>query len=68
VMAAQVLVSRLGWPWWVKFPLILAVLFPLMLASYQLMVRNSFIGATLNGRRYPGSSRMKATAALSKTA
>jgi hypothetical protein len=29
----------------VKFPLILAVAFPLLFASYQLFVRYSFIGA-----------------------
>ena len=53
VMALQVVVSRLDWPWPVKFALILAVGFPLMFASYQLLVRHSFIGAVLNGRRAP---------------
>jgi glucans biosynthesis protein C len=51
VMALQVALSRLDWPWWVKFPLILAITFPLLFASYQLFVRYSFIGAILNGRR-----------------
>ena len=32
---------------------ILGVAFPLMFASYQLLVRRSFIGAILNGRRAP---------------
>jgi peptidoglycan/LPS O-acetylase OafA/YrhL len=51
VMALQVAVSQLAWPWWVKFPLILAVAFPLMFASYHLFVRYTFIGGILNGRR-----------------
>ncbi|HEY4942204.1 MAG TPA: acyltransferase family protein [Rhizomicrobium sp.] len=51
VMALQVAVSQLAWPWWVKFPVILGVAFPLMFASYHLFVRTSFIGAILNGRR-----------------
>jgi glucan biosynthesis protein C len=51
VMALQVAVSQLAWPWWVKFPLILGIAFPLMFASYHLFVRYTFIGAILNGRR-----------------
>jgi glucans biosynthesis protein C len=44
VMALQVAVSRLDWPWPAKFAAILAVAFPLMFASYELVVRHSFIG------------------------
>lgn len=51
VMALQVTVSRLDWPWPAKFATILAIGFPVMFASYQLLVRYSFIGAVLNGRR-----------------
>jgi peptidoglycan/LPS O-acetylase OafA/YrhL len=57
VMALQVGLSQLSWPWWVKFPLILGVTFPLLFASYQLFVRHSFIGAILNGRRESRSNR-----------
>jgi peptidoglycan/LPS O-acetylase OafA/YrhL len=53
VIALQVVVSRLDWPWSVKFATILAIAFPLMFASYQLLVRHSFIGGVLNGRREP---------------
>ena len=53
VMALQVAVARLDCPWPVKFAAILAVAFPLMFASYELMVRHSFIGWVLNGRRVP---------------
>ena len=51
VMALQVMVARLDWPWSVKFAAILAIAFPLMFASYQLLVRSTFIGWVLNGRR-----------------
>jgi hypothetical protein len=51
VMALQVAVSSLDWPWPVKFATILGVALPLMLASYHLLVRFTFIGMVLNGRR-----------------
>jgi glucan biosynthesis protein C len=51
VMALQVMVSRLDWPWALKFALILLIALPVMLASYQLLVRHTFIGVVLNGRR-----------------
>lgn len=57
VMALQVALSQLDWPWWIKFPLILGVAFPVMLASYHLLVRHSFIGKVLNGRKYPWPAR-----------
>ncbi|HZZ34436.1 MAG TPA: acyltransferase family protein [Caulobacteraceae bacterium] len=53
VLALQVALAQLAWPWWVKFPLILAIAFPLMFASYEFMVRHSWIGALLNGRKHP---------------
>jgi hypothetical protein len=37
----------------VKFPLILAIAFPILFASYELLVRHSWLGALLNGRKYP---------------
>jgi hypothetical protein len=49
-------VARLDWPWPVKFTGILAIALPLMFASYQLLVRYSFIGVVLNGRREPRAS------------
>jgi hypothetical protein len=52
-MALQVAVSALDWPWPVKFAALLGIAFALMFASYQLLVRYSFIGAVLNGRRMP---------------
>jgi glucans biosynthesis protein C len=51
VMALQVAVSSLDWPWPIKFATILLVAIPAMLVSYQLLVRYSVIGVVLNGRR-----------------
>jgi glucans biosynthesis protein C len=51
VMALQVALSPLDWPWPLKFAAILLVALPVMLVSYQLLVRYSIIGAVLNGRR-----------------
>jgi peptidoglycan/LPS O-acetylase OafA/YrhL len=65
VMALQVAVSQLDWPWPAKFAAILLVAVPLMLGSYQLLVRHSFIGAVLNGRRMPRPEKSTAAAASS---
>ncbi|MDH6256407.1 acyltransferase family protein [Bradyrhizobium sp. BR13661] len=51
VMALQVALSQLDWPGLIKFAVILLIAIPSMLASYHLMVRFTFIGAVLNGRR-----------------
>jgi hypothetical protein len=53
VMALQVAVARLDWPWPVKYAGIIAVTFALCFASYQWLVRYSFVGAVLNGPRSP---------------
>ena len=72
LLALQILVSQLAWPWWIKFPMILAIAFPIMFASYHYLVRGTFIGAVLNGRRYPrapmGSSGADAQARMERTA
>jgi ABC-type multidrug transport system ATPase subunit len=53
VAAVQVWVSR--WPlhWSVKFPFILVVSFAVLFASYHWLVRPTFVGVLLNGRKYP---------------
>lgn len=51
VMALHALFAPYAWPWFVKYPLVLAVSFAIMLVSYQVLVRYSFIGAILNGKR-----------------
>lgn len=57
IMVLQTALSELPWPWWVKFPLILAIALPILFASYQLLVRHSFIGRILNGPRESRSNR-----------
>ncbi len=51
VMALQTLVGRLEWSWMLKFPLILMLAFAILFSSYQFLVRYSFIGVILNGKR-----------------
>jgi glucan biosynthesis protein C len=53
VLALQALVARLPWPWPIKYAGILLIAFPIMLLTYEWLVRNTFIGAILNGRRQP---------------
>ncbi len=52
------------WPvsWVLKYPFILAVSFAVLFGSYHLLVRHSFIGQVLNGRRYPWRSAVLAMA------
>ncbi len=45
--------------WVIKFPLILALTLGVLLASYELLVRHSFLGALLNGRRVPRTARAR---------
>jgi glucans biosynthesis protein C len=65
VMALQVAVSQLDWPWPAKFGGILLVALSVMFASYQLLVRYTFIGAVLNGRRMRREPKLATTAANS---
>ena len=53
VVALQMWVS--GWPlhWSVKYPFILVASFAVLFASYHYLVRPTFIGQLLNGRKYP---------------
>lgn len=64
-----------GWllPWPVKFALLLGVTMLLLLLSYHWLVRSTFVGALLNGRRHPrvwptpsntGTTLMRALALL----
>ena len=68
LMALQVAVSGFDWPWPIKFAAILLIALPLMFASYQWLVRYSFIGAVLNGRRERGERTPAVTSAGSAPA
>jgi ABC-type multidrug transport system ATPase subunit/peptidoglycan/LPS O-acetylase OafA/YrhL len=61
VAALQIWVSH--WPlhWSVKFPLVLVASFAVLFLSYHYLVRPTFIGQLLNGRKYP---RKRATTDL----
>jgi glucan biosynthesis protein C len=67
VMFLQGVAGLLHWPWWVEYPLILAVAFPIMLGSYQVLVRYTWVGAILNGRRQPKPAKPGPTPALQGT-
>ena len=68
VMALQVAVSQLDWPWLVKFAVIMLVSLPVMFASYQYLVRYSFIGVVLNGRRMRPEAQPTSPATADSTA
>lgn len=52
VMALQVAVASLDWPWWIKFGIIMTAGLGLMFASYQYVIRYSLVGTFLNGKRH----------------
>src|SRR5262249_7947614 len=45
--------ATVPWHWAIKFPLILAITLSILLASYHYLVRPTWIGGILNGRKYP---------------
>jgi hypothetical protein len=53
VVALQVALGRVAIPWPIKYPFICVVALLLLFTSYHYLVRTSFIGVQLNGRRYP---------------
>ncbi len=53
VVGLQILVAPWTVPWWIKFPVINLVAFPLLYLSYHVLVRSTVLGERLNGRRYP---------------
>lgn len=68
IMALQVVVA--DWPvnWALKYVLILAVAVPVLLLSYHYLVRATWIGKLLNGRRYPRTRPADSTPAVETAA
>ena len=53
VMLAQVWVQDWAGPWWLKLGGVSLVVFAVCLITYELLIRHSFMGRWLNGRRVP---------------
>ena len=53
VTALQVLAAQLRWHWSIELALILAISVSLLLLSYALFIRSTWLGAILNGARRP---------------
>ena len=53
VMVGQVLMLGLDWPWYAKLSAVIAGVMAASLISYELLIRHSFMGRWLNGRRVP---------------
>ena len=57
VFFLQAALMKVPLHWAIKFPLIVAITLAVLLVSYHYLVRPTFIGALLNGRKYPRSKR-----------
>lgn len=55
VMAGQVLVLGLDWPWFAKLAVVSGGVTLVSLILYELLIRHTFMGRWLNGRRIPWS-------------
>lgn len=53
VMVGQVLLLGLDWPWFTKLAVLIGSVTGISLVTYELLVRHSFMGRWLNGRRVP---------------
>ncbi|CAN5223102.1 acyltransferase family protein [soil metagenome] len=53
VMVGQVLATGIDAPWWVKLGAVIAGTVAISLVTYELLIRHTFMGRWLNGRRVP---------------
>jgi glucans biosynthesis protein C len=60
----HVLFKPLDWHWSVKFVLSIVGAMPILLLSYHYLVRFTFIGAIMNGKRHPRGGARPADAAM----
>ena len=60
VMVGQILVVNETWPWFVKFGVVAGGTMAISLLTYELLIRHSFVGGWLNGRRIPWGRRRDA--------
>lgn len=67
VFALQAALAPLPWHWSLKFSLIMTATLGLLGLSYHYLVRPSFIGELLNGRKYPRHKAPTVNAPLSAT-
>ncbi|MEE2691842.1 MAG: acyltransferase family protein [Pseudomonadota bacterium] len=68
VMALQVLAFGVDAPWTVKFPAVLLLTYAATFLSYDLLVRYSFVGALLNGKKTRKKKTRGANPAFAATA
>ncbi|QQQ18144.1 acyltransferase family protein [Brevundimonas vitis] len=64
VLALQVVMFQIEAAWWIKFAVVIVGTFAISLASYELLVRHTFVGGWLNGRRIPWRKARAGTDAL----
>jgi glucans biosynthesis protein C len=62
VVALQVWWVHSGLPWWIQVPLVNVVAFAILLASYHVCVRFTWVGGWMNNRKWPRSSEAAAQA------
>lgn len=67
LIALQAAVQPLALPWFAKYPMVVGLTFAISFVSYDLLVRYSWIGAILNGKRTrPGRAKLQSRLAAAE--